>query len=332
MRILLCPLIALLLTLPAQAQYADSTGLPGDGFSLDGALELFKNAKNLESFEQSLNKEENKVNNLDLDSNGETDYIRVVDHMEGSAHAIVMQVALSATEHQDVAVVELEKNGEASAILQIRGAEELYGADVLVEPFDEVDSGVQPTKGPSAPELLRVRVTMNVWAWPCVGWVYSPAYAAWRSPWYWGYYPPYWHPWRPISWRAWHGWHRPYRIRYRPAPTCTVVAAHAVYRPRAVYAPRIRVTTAPVRAQRAAMHTPAPEHRGTPAPRTNEHSQDRRLPASRHKGVRTPEAQPTERKSRTQPKQPARTAPITETTKAPAQGRGPKLIENKKRR
>jgi len=52
----------------------DSTGLPGDNFSLAGALELFKNATSLESFEKMINEESNKVNNLDLNGDGEIDY------------------------------------------------------------------------------------------------------------------------------------------------------------------------------------------------------------------------------------------------------------------
>ena len=50
-----------------------STGLPGDHFSLEGALELFKNSSSIEDFEKQLNlekwcdeenpsKEKNKIN------------------------------------------------------------------------------------------------------------------------------------------------------------------------------------------------------------------------------------------------------------------------------
>ncbi|MCC6540998.1 MAG: hypothetical protein IT225_02140, partial [Flavobacteriales bacterium] len=88
MRILLLSLLALFIGAPSYAQDspADSTGLPGDGFSLSGALDLFKTAKDLEAFEQALNTEDQKVNNLDLDGNGEVDYIRVVDHRDGDVH------------------------------------------------------------------------------------------------------------------------------------------------------------------------------------------------------------------------------------------------------
>lgn len=249
-------LIALLLAPAAQAQDAatDSTGLPGDNFSLQGALALFKQAKDVESFEQALNAEDQRVNNLDLDGDGQVDYIRVEDHQDGDAHAIVMQVAVSQDESQDVAVIELEKSGKDEAKVQIRGAEELYGPDVMVEPYAE-DDAAAPAKGPAAPALVRVRVWVNVWAWPCVAWIYGPTYVAWASPWRWGVYPRWWRPWRPHPYRVFWGWQRPRMVVYRPVHVCRVARANVLYVSRARYAPRIRTATAPVIQRREAMRT-----------------------------------------------------------------------------
>lgn len=61
----------------------------GDDFSLEGALDLFKNSNSLEEFEKSLNQENNQVNNLDLDGDGQTDYIHVDDIKENDTHIIV---------------------------------------------------------------------------------------------------------------------------------------------------------------------------------------------------------------------------------------------------
>lgn len=245
--------IGLALSAPAfsQGTVPDSTGLPGDRFSIQGALELFKNAKDLEGFERALNTEDQHVNNLDLDGDGEVDYVRVTDHAEGDAHAITLQVALGKDEVQDVAVIELEKNGDASAVLQIRGAEDLYGPDMIMEPFEE--GGEAPRqKGPAPPpDGPRPRIWVNVWAWPCVTWIYGPGYVAWVSPWHWGYYPPWWRPWRPWGWSAWHGWNRPYRSWYRHVSVCRVATAHAMYQHRAAYSPAIRQRTQAVRAGRA---------------------------------------------------------------------------------
>ena len=79
--------------------------------SLEAAIELFKKSDSPEDFEKRLNSENNDVNNLDLNEDGEIDYIRVVDNSAGDVHALVLQVAVSEKESQDVAVIEIEKQG-----------------------------------------------------------------------------------------------------------------------------------------------------------------------------------------------------------------------------
>src|SRR4051812_39943438 len=79
----------------AQTVEQDSTGLPGDNFSLEGALEMFKKAGSPEEFEKLINSEDNKVNNLDLNGDGDIDYIRVIDKQEGDAHALILQASVS---------------------------------------------------------------------------------------------------------------------------------------------------------------------------------------------------------------------------------------------
>ena len=67
------------------AQDDDKNDLPeytGENFSLEGALALFKQANSLEEFEKSINEENNNVNNLDLNNDGEIDYIVVQDIQE----------------------------------------------------------------------------------------------------------------------------------------------------------------------------------------------------------------------------------------------------------
>src|SRR5688500_20139353 len=57
--------------------------VPGDNFSLEGALELFKQSDSPEEFERLLNSPDSKVNNLDLNGDGYIDYIRVHDRYQG---------------------------------------------------------------------------------------------------------------------------------------------------------------------------------------------------------------------------------------------------------
>jgi hypothetical protein len=161
-----------------EVNLADSTGLPGDNFSLQGALALFKESKSLEDFEKKLNSKDNDVNNLDLDGNDKTDYIRVIDNVKDQAHAIVLQVAVNKTESQDVAVIQIEKDGESSAMLQILGDEDLYGETTIVEPAENVEPADKgdSKRGPAAYSPGYPGIYFNVWYWPSIQFIYAPAY------------------------------------------------------------------------------------------------------------------------------------------------------------
>src|ERR1051325_6546687 len=65
-----------------------------EGLDLLAVGELFKDAKDLEGFEKSLNDPEVGVNNLDLDDNGDVDFIRVVEEVKDDTHLIILQVPL----------------------------------------------------------------------------------------------------------------------------------------------------------------------------------------------------------------------------------------------
>ena len=223
----------------------DATGLPGDHFSLEGALEMFKKAASPEEFEKMINTEGNHVNNLDLNGDGDIDYINVIDHINDDAHAIVLQVAISPTENQDIAVIELEKDGKESAVLQIIGDEEIYGESTIVEPSDSDDLPMNK-KGPSLYEYDDALI-VNVWFWPSVRYVYAPVYRPWVSPFRYAFYPTWWRPWRPLGWAVWHpfriGFHRGYAF----TPVHRVVRAHRIYTP-------IHVTSVTVHTRNIAAH------------------------------------------------------------------------------
>lgn len=234
---LLLTLCSITLSAQNEADFeADSTGLPGDHFSLEAAIELFKKSESPEDFEKQLNAENNEVNNLDLNEDGKIDYIRVVDNTEGDVHALVLQAVIGENESQDVAVIEIEKQGAEEAILQIVGDENLYGEQALVEPFEEEAVKNGKNKGPAA-RMAPVRIVVNVWFWRPVRFMYAPGYRVWVSPWRWGLYPNWWRPWRPHPWRVYHLRVRPYRAH------CHVVGIHRVHRAHAVYTPHRRHST-----------------------------------------------------------------------------------------
>lgn len=241
---------SLFFAVPLNAQQKDepidSTGFAGDHFSLEGALELFKKAASPEAFEQLLNDKQSNVNNLDLNEDGETDYIRVIDNMEGEVHAIVLQALVSEAESQDVAVIEIEKQGPEEAILQIIGDEDVFGEQVIVEPFEE-EAKSKGKGGPSA-DFEVARIVVNVFFWPSVRFVYAPGYRPWISPWRWRAYPTWWRPWRPYPLHAFRVHVRPFRPHYHVVTTHRVVAAHRVYTPRRTHSTVVRTRTTTVKA------------------------------------------------------------------------------------
>ena len=210
-------------------QNDSESGLLGDHFSLENALEVFKDSKTLEDFEKAINNEKNNVHNLDLNGDDDIDYIVVNDYQEGDVHAIALSALINKSEMQDIAVIEIERTGDENATLQIVGDEDLYGKDMIVEPYDAEasDSG----KGPSADVAVH-RIVVNVWFWPSVRYVYAPAYVPYYSPWRWAYYPTWWRPWRPRVWSVWSPLRITYAPRYRITPVRRVTTARVVYAPK----------------------------------------------------------------------------------------------------
>lgn len=218
-------------TLSAKALVArDSTGVPGDNFSLEGALEMFKKAESPRQFEEMINKEDNKVNNLDLDGDGATDYIRVIEKREGDACAFILQATVSENESQDIAVIELEKTGQNDAVLQIVGDEDIYGEQVIVEPAADSRTIAQPAESRTR-STTTTNVVVNVWTWPVVRHVYAPGYVVWVSPWGWRARPVWWRPWRPVSYRVFYPYRVPYHRHYVVVHHHRVVRAHRIYTP-----------------------------------------------------------------------------------------------------
>ena len=213
----------------------DSTGLPGDNFSLQGALEMFKQSSSMEEFEKLINTESKNINNLDLNGDGDIDYVKVIDKVGKDVHAFILQVAVSETENQDIAVIELEKTGDTTAMLQIIGDEEIYGEPVIVEASDEGDEMETDENGkgngPSVNYTEASRIVVNVFYWPSVRFVYRPAYVPWVSPWRWRHYPGWWRPWRPLTWNVFHPRRLEYHRHCAVVHTHRVVAAHRVYTP-----------------------------------------------------------------------------------------------------
>ncbi|HTF05155.1 MAG TPA: hypothetical protein VK826_14100 [Bacteroidia bacterium] len=186
-----CVVAAIGFTMCGDSAKADKTGKAGDNLDLYAVLNLLEKSSSPEAFEKSLNDKTVAVNNLDLNEDGETDYIRVEDKQVGDAHVFVLQIPVESGKAQDVAVIEIEKKGEKEAHIQIIGDEALYGKDFIVEPA--------PVESQAALLVVATTETVNVWAWPFVTYVYSPAYVVYASPYRYEYYPVYWEPWPVVT-------------------------------------------------------------------------------------------------------------------------------------
>ncbi len=184
-----------------------SLGLPGDDLDLYAVMEVFQKSKTIEDFEKSLNEEKSKINNLDLDNDKKVDFIKVVTNKEDDDFSFILQVAVSKTENQDVAVIFVSKDKEGKISMQIVGDEDLYGKNYVVEPKGTSAGTANPGYTGGSSETMNLpaaaapttTTTVVVESAPIVQYVYSPMYVPYYPPYYYGFYPPYYHPIVPIA-------------------------------------------------------------------------------------------------------------------------------------
>ena len=200
MKRLLLPFLAATMCLLSQAVFAQSDkdttsllGLPGDNLDLYAVLTLFQKSKTIEAFEKSLNDEKTGINNLDLNLDKKVDFIKVVTKKDGDAFSFILQVDVSKTETQDVAVILVSKDKKDKVSIQMVGDEDLYGKDYVIEP--KGNSSVTANPGYTGADPVTVTVPAQtvtvVQSAPIVQYVYSPAYVPYAPPYYYGYYPPW---------------------------------------------------------------------------------------------------------------------------------------------
>lgn len=209
-------------------QSPDSLGLPGDNLNLYAVMKLFQSSATLEGFEKSLNAEDSKINNLDLNNDDKTDYIKVIDNVDKQVHNIVLQVPVNDKENQDVATFIVEKNAKGEVQIQLIGDEELYGKNYVVEPNynDSIaqketpnpgyvkQSSTQTVDSKGNTTIVNNYTTTQTASWPVVSYMFMPTYVVWVSPWRFGYYPPYYNPWTPWYWQRYYGYHYNYGYYY----------------------------------------------------------------------------------------------------------------------
>lgn len=196
-----------------------SLGLAGDNLDLYAVLGLFQQSKTIEEFEQTLNLEKTGINNLDLNMDKQVDFIKVESKKENDEFTFILQVAVSANETQDVAVILVGKDKDQKVTMQIVGDPDLYGKDYIVE----LKETKTPSSTPNPAYMGADAVTTTTPATtqpiilestPIVQYVYSPVYVPYYPPYYYGYYPPYYSPYAPVSFGIYIGFHAHYHYGY----------------------------------------------------------------------------------------------------------------------
>ena len=142
------------------------TSEAADGLDLKAVSVLFQDSANLQAFERDLNDSETGINNLDLNEDGEADFIRVVEQADGDARLIILQVPLAEDEFQDVATIEVEKSGDDAYNMQVHGNHFIYGYDYYVAPAH-----------------------VHIHTWPIITWMWGPYYRPYHSVFRIGFYP-----------------------------------------------------------------------------------------------------------------------------------------------
>lgn len=161
-----------------------------ENLDLKTVATLFGQAKDLEQFEQLLNDPDSAFSNLDLNGDGEVDYLRVIETADNNRHLVVVQAVLAKDIYQDVASIFVEKDEQNQITVQVVGDEYIYGENYIIEP------------------VYIYRPVIYDWFW-------GPSWVCWHSPYYWGYYPHWWHPFHCIDpflyWDHcyWHHYHHP---------------------------------------------------------------------------------------------------------------------------
>jgi hypothetical protein len=151
------------------------------GLDLYAVAELFKNSETVEKFEQSLNDPQTGINNLDLDQNGEVDFIRVTEKNADDTHLIILQAPIGENEFQDVATIAVERESGEKYNLHIQGDTVLYGPSYYVVPASN-----------------------NFSAWNVVRWIFRPNYRAYVSPYGYRALPRWWGVRHPVTLAVYH--------------------------------------------------------------------------------------------------------------------------------
>lgn len=172
----LAALLLLATQTPAQSTFTVETRNYdiSDNLDLRAVASIFAESTDLSDFEMRLNDARYQISNLDLNNDGWIDYLRVVETSDRNLHLVVIQAVLDRYTYQDVASIVVEKRNSPEVYVQVIGDPYIFGVNYIIEPV-----------------FVRRPVIFNFF--------WSRNYRPWHSPYYWGYYPRYYRPLRPVE-------------------------------------------------------------------------------------------------------------------------------------
>ena len=135
---------------------------------LQAVASIFGESRDLQEFEMKLNDYDAQISNLDLNNDGEVDYLRVIESSENNVHLVVIQAVLDRDVYQDVASIVVDRSRYQKTYVQVIGDPYLYGNNYIIEPTYV-----------STPSIFSF--------------FFGNVYTSWSSPYYWGNYPRYYH-------------------------------------------------------------------------------------------------------------------------------------------
>lgn len=97
----------------------------GEGLNLQMLGDMVKNSTNAQDIEDKLNST-GSINNLDLDNDGNVDYLKVTEYGDGNNRGLSFTVDLADGQTQEVATVVLDKS-QNNVNMNIQGNNDLYG-------------------------------------------------------------------------------------------------------------------------------------------------------------------------------------------------------------
>jgi hypothetical protein len=98
----------------------------GQGLDLQMLGEMVKSSTSAQDVEDKLNSN-GSINNLDLDNDGNVDYVKVTEYGSGSSRGLSFTVDLAGGQTQEIATIQIDNSSNNFANMNIQGNSNLYG-------------------------------------------------------------------------------------------------------------------------------------------------------------------------------------------------------------